>query len=149
MADTPAFELEEDEFHLFFEDPKYDGLVVVAEGATLEECFEFDRIRNAPAETDEAVEKQLRALADFIGARLISWNLAKKGVPVPCEAASLMQQRRRGFLGAVADAYAQALRGVPAPLGLSSSDTEASSSSTSGSEATLLGLTTEPLSEPL
>jgi hypothetical protein len=143
MAD---FELEEDEYHLFFEDPKYDGFEVVAEGATLEECLEFDRIRRTVATTDEEAEQRLRALADFIGERLLSWNLTKKGLPVPCDAKGLMQQRRRGFLGVVIEAYAQALSGVPAPLALGSSDTDESSSTISPSEA-MLSIPMEPLSE--
>lgn len=145
MAD---FELEDDEYHLFFEDPKYAGFEVVVEGISLEETLELDRIRFAKVETLEAMEKRLRALADFIGERLVSWNLTKKGIPVPCDAKGLLQQKRRGFLDAVVNAYVDALRGVPAPLGLSSSDTEGSSSSTSGSEATL-SIPMEPLSERL
>jgi hypothetical protein len=140
------FELEDDEYHLFFEDPKYNGLEVVMADMSLEDALELDEARFAVPETIADIKKQARTLAELIGERLVSWNLTKKGVAVPADAKGLLQQKR-GFLDAVVGAYVQALRGVPAPLALGSSDTGSSSNDGSPSDQ-VPPIPMEPLSEP-
>lgn len=144
----PGFELEEDEYHLFFEDPKFDRLeVVMSPPASIEESIAFDKARAARdrATLVEDVEKSVRHLADMLGEHLISWNLQKKGIPVSCDAKGLMGSDGK-ILTAIEKAYIQAVIGVPAPLALNSDDTGPSSNDGSTPEGAL-SIPMEPLSE--
>lgn len=145
-----GFELEEDEYHLFFEDPKFDGLeVVMSPPASIEESLAIDKARRARdrAVEPEDTEKALQRLADKFGEHMISWNLTKKGIPVPCDAKGLMSSDFRIML-AIEKAYIDAVNGVPAPLAASSTDTGSSSNSGSPSPTAPEGLSIpmEPLS---
>lgn len=142
-----GFELEEDHFHLFFEDARFDGLEVVIARMSIRESLAFDKARFTAANTLEEVEARMEKLAKVLGEQLVSWNLAKRGRPVPCTAAGILAQDER-ILDAIIDAYIQAVRGVAAPLALSSSDTGSSSTDGSSSEG-LLPIPMEPLSESL
>lgn len=145
-----GFELEEDEYHLFFEDPKFDGLeVVMSPPASIQESLEFDKVRRARSRAvePEDVEKALGRLAEMLGEHMLSWNLEKKGIPVSCDAKGLMSSDGR-ILVAIEGAYINAVSGVPAPLALSSADTGSSSSDGSPSPLTASGAPSIPM-EPL
>lgn len=144
----PGFELEEDEYHLFFEDPKFNNLeVVMSPPASIAESIAFDKARAArDRATDlDDVEKAVQLLADMLGEHLISWNLEKHGLPVSCDAKGLMGSDSR-IMAAIERAYVQAVIGVPAPLALTSDATGPSSNDGSTPEGAL-SIPMEPLSE--
>lgn len=145
-----TFELEETEYHLFFEDPKLEGLEVVMDRMALGATMEFDRVRFAAPDTLEGAHQQIGQLAEILGAHMVSWNYAKKGIPVSADAKGLLEVDER-ILYAVSRAYATAMREVPAPLALSSSDTGSSSKDGSDSpptDNTGLQIPMEPLDAP-
>lgn len=145
-----GFRPEPTHYRLFFEDPAYADFEVTIARMTVGEALAFDEARNAPAATAAEVTAKLKAIAEQVADRLVSWNLEdEQGALVPATADALLGLEEPLF-DAVIDAYIQALRGVPAPLGLGSSGTEPDSSTTSPSPAAgpaALSIPMEPLSD--
>jgi hypothetical protein len=144
-----GFELEATHYHLFFEDPKLHGLEVVMSRMSVDDSLALDRARFAKASTLEDLTKNTEDVTDIVGEHLVSWNLERGGLPVSCDAKGL-RSHDGSLLDAIVDAYVQAVRGVPAPLALSSSDTGTSSSDGSASPTVSVeqSIPMEPLSSP-
>jgi hypothetical protein len=141
-----GFELEEDHYRLFFEDQKLNGLeVTMSRLGSVGESMQFDKVRFRDVTTLDEIHTRLEDLVEIVGAHLVSWNLTKKGIPVPCNAKGLTDADDR-ILDAVIPAWVMAMREVPAPLALSSTDTESSSNDGSPPGAPL-SIPMEPLSE--
>lgn len=111
-----GFRLEDDQYNLTFEDPKFHGLEVQLTGMTMQEALNFDLARWAAWEGVERNAARVRAVAEIIVAHLVGWNLTEKdGSPTPQTADGLMSHPPK-TQRAITDAYSNAVRGVSSPL---------------------------------
>lgn len=109
---TVGFEVEDDVFTLAFTDPKWTGLEVRARGADMRTVLGLVGLMNAEfseqlARTSEMVE--------VFASVLESWNVTRKGVPVPATKDGLLSQKPQ-FVIAVVTAWMDAVMGVSGPL---------------------------------
>lgn len=107
----PDFEYEPDTFHLVFDDPKYKDLEVEAQELPIGGVLAIMSISDGTSVQMERVAELVEA---FAGA-LVSWNITKKGEPVPCTAEGLMSLGTR-FVLPMVQAWFAAVMGVDAPL---------------------------------
>lgn len=147
-----GFRPEPTHYRLFFEDQKYAGFEVTIARMTVGEALAFDETRATAATTSAELTGKMRQIAEQIAGHLVEWNLEDEhGAPVAPTADALLGLEEPLF-DAVIDAYIQALKGVPAPLALGSSDTGSSSNtgslSPTGTNGAELSIPMEPLSSP-
>lgn len=112
-----GFRLDDDQYNLVFEDPKFEGLRVSLTGMTMQELLDFDTMRFSPVKTVEEITRKVIAVSEVIAAHVVEWNLSEKdGSPTPQTAEGLRSHDGR-VQNAIVDAYALALRGVSPDLG--------------------------------
>jgi hypothetical protein len=142
--DSPGCRPEPTVYHLTFPDhPDLPGLEVRLSSMSIGERIEFDRMRLTPATTAEQAWAKDRAMAEALGARLLSWNLLdpKTGEPVPPTAEGVLSQEGR-HINPVVVAWLDAITGVRRPL--DSTQDPTTTNGTSGSDL-MASIPSQPL----
>lgn len=116
-----GFTIDPDHFKLVFADERFarpaggDPIEVVLEELGIGEMLDFDEARLRPVSTVAEAREQWAAVAETVAAHLVSWNLERKGEPVPLSAAGFMSLPRK-LGGAIVSAWIDANIGVSGPL---------------------------------
>jgi hypothetical protein len=127
-----GFELNSPEYRLTFEGTDLDGLIVQVQSVSVGTML--DLIELADADTRKAAD--IAHMFDTLGDALVSWNLERKGVPVPADRTGVRSLGAPEAMTLI-KAWSSVMQDVPGPL---------DQRSTGGGPSAVLSMPMEPLS---
>lgn len=101
------FEAPETIYKLDFSDTQYTGLEIAVRGTTIDELLQLETLMEDP--------EKVRHLFEAFAGLIVSWNVTRKGEPVPMTAQGL-RSLEDSFVMAVISAWYRSVVQAPPPL---------------------------------